>query len=224
MALRRSSRIQQAVSHPISSHDKAPIANVRKVAAASKADANDIERKDKNESNTSKTVDMQNKKTSGKNGAAVDGSLQPQHSKRRRLDGAEVDGEKSIADEGKGWNARKSKARVSKVPPAPTRRVSRGDEITASTESERPTDMGILRTTNIASRNGTITATATSASPAATETVLEKANAFLVRQDPKLADIVERYPCEMFSPTGLQEVVHPFQHLVTGIMAQQACN
>ncbi|KAF2490717.1 DNA glycosylase [Lophium mytilinum] len=54
-----------------------------------------------------------------------------------------------------------------------------------------------------------------------TETLLQDACAHLLRVDPKLAPVIEQHHCTPFSPTGLMEVVEPFQALASGIIGQQ---
>ena len=57
--------------------------------------------------------------------------------------------------------------------------------------------------------------------PQTTENLLQKAEAFLIKQDPRLRDLVEAHKCHMFTPEGLAEVIEPFQSLTSGIMGQQ---
>ncbi|KAL1383319.1 DNA glycosylase [Phyllosticta capitalensis] len=54
-----------------------------------------------------------------------------------------------------------------------------------------------------------------------TETLLEEAEAHLIKIDPGLQPLIEKNPCKMFSPEGLQEEVEPFKALISSIMAQQ---
>jgi DNA-3-methyladenine glycosylase II len=67
-----------------------------------------------------------------------------------------------------------------------------------------PPDVGALRaaTTNI-------------------DTLLEEAERFLIAVDPKLAGLIEKHRCKVFSPEGLREVVDPFTALCSGIIGQQ---
>ncbi|KAF2461583.1 DNA glycosylase, partial [Lineolata rhizophorae] len=54
-----------------------------------------------------------------------------------------------------------------------------------------------------------------------TETLLQEAIAHLTSVDPRLQSLIEKHPCHLFSPKGLQDQVNPFQALACGIMAQQ---
>lgn len=54
-----------------------------------------------------------------------------------------------------------------------------------------------------------------------TSQLLEQACAHLIRVDPRLQPLIEKYHCRLFSPEGLAEVVDPFQSLCSSIMAQQ---
>ncbi|KAK7511290.1 putative DNA-3-methyladenine glycosylase [Phyllosticta citriasiana] len=54
-----------------------------------------------------------------------------------------------------------------------------------------------------------------------TETLLKEAEAHLIKIDPGLKPLIEKNPCKMFSPEGLQEEVEPFRALISSIMAQQ---
>jgi DNA-3-methyladenine glycosylase II len=67
-----------------------------------------------------------------------------------------------------------------------------------------PPDVGALRaaTTNI-------------------DTLLEEAERFLIAVDPKLAGLIDKHRCKVFSPEGLREVVDPFTALCSGIIGQQ---
>ncbi|KAL8835362.1 MAG: hypothetical protein Q9170_003351 [Blastenia crenularia] len=51
--------------------------------------------------------------------------------------------------------------------------------------------------------------------------LLEQACAHLIRSDPRLQPLIEKHPCQLFSPEGLADEVDPFQSLCSGIMAQQ---
>jgi DNA-3-methyladenine glycosylase II len=51
--------------------------------------------------------------------------------------------------------------------------------------------------------------------------LLEEAEAFLVKVDPKMKAVVEKHHCKIFSSEGLREVVDPFTALSSGIMGQQ---
>ncbi|KAI4134679.1 MAG: hypothetical protein LQ347_001329 [Umbilicaria vellea] len=59
--------------------------------------------------------------------------------------------------------------------------------------------------------------------PATTTTgqLLEEACAHLIKVEPRLKPLIEKYPCGVFSPEGLAEEVDPFRSLTSGIMAQQ---
>lgn len=54
-------------------------------------------------------------------------------------------------------------------------------------------------------------------------TLLRDAETFLVRADEtgKLAGLVDKHRCGIFSPEGLGEVVDPFTALASGIIGQQ---
>ncbi|GME28119.1 dna-3-methyladenine glycosylase [Neofusicoccum parvum] len=54
-----------------------------------------------------------------------------------------------------------------------------------------------------------------------TENLLEQACSHLIKVDPRLRTVIEKHPCKIFSPEGLQEDVDPFKALVSGILAQQ---
>lgn len=54
-----------------------------------------------------------------------------------------------------------------------------------------------------------------------TDSLLEQACAHLCEVDPRLKVVIDKYPCRIFSPEGLQEEVDPFRSLASGIMAQQ---
>ncbi|KAJ9660439.1 3-methyladenine DNA glycosylase [Neophaeococcomyces mojaviensis] len=54
-----------------------------------------------------------------------------------------------------------------------------------------------------------------------TGTLLEKACAHLVSVDPKMAKLIARHHCAIFSPAGLAEKVDPFRSLTSGICGQQ---
>ena len=51
--------------------------------------------------------------------------------------------------------------------------------------------------------------------------ILEEACAHLVKQEPRLQPLIERYHCKIFSRAGLLEECDPFKSLCSGIMAQQ---
>lgn len=71
-------------------------------------------------------------------------------------------------------------------------------------EQVSPTKAGTIRTT--------------------TANVLEEAVAHLIKTDPRLKPIVDKWPCRVFSPAGLAEEVEPFQSLISGIISQQVCD
>ena len=54
-----------------------------------------------------------------------------------------------------------------------------------------------------------------------TRHVLDEACAHLVKMDPKMKALIDTHHCAVFAPEGLAEVCDPFQHLCSGIMAQQ---
>lgn len=56
---------------------------------------------------------------------------------------------------------------------------------------------------------------------ATTGTLLEQAVAHLIKTDPRLKPLIEKYPCPLFSPEGLAEKVDPFQSLASSIIGQQ---
>lgn len=57
--------------------------------------------------------------------------------------------------------------------------------------------------------------------PTTTANLLAKAEAFLIKQDPRLKSLIDANHCQMFSPEGLAENIDPFKSLSSGIMAQQ---
>lgn len=82
----------------------------------------------------------------------------------------------------------------------------RGAHVIACTEGvldQSPSESGIPRLTT------------------STSQLLEQACAHLIRADPRLQPLIEKYHCHLFSPEGLAEVVDPFQSLCSSIMAQQ---
>lgn len=54
-----------------------------------------------------------------------------------------------------------------------------------------------------------------------TATLLSQACAHLISVEPKLAPLIHKHPCHIFSPSGLAEQIDPFRSLTSGIMAQQ---
>ena len=54
-----------------------------------------------------------------------------------------------------------------------------------------------------------------------TATLLSQACAHLMFVEPKLAPLIRKHKCHMFSPAGLTEKIDPFRSLASGIMAQQ---
>ncbi|PQE26990.1 hypothetical protein CJF31_00003729 [Rutstroemia sp. NJR-2017a BVV2] len=54
-----------------------------------------------------------------------------------------------------------------------------------------------------------------------TTDILSKALEHLIKIEPKLKPVIEKYPCRIFSPEGLAEEIDPFQALVSGIISQQ---
>ncbi|GAD95553.1 DNA-3-methyladenine glycosylase, putative [Paecilomyces variotii No. 5] len=58
--------------------------------------------------------------------------------------------------------------------------------------------------------------------PAATTgNLLEKAIDHLITAEPRLKPLIDKHPCNVFSPRGLSESVDPFQSLVSSIISQQ---
>src|ERR1700712_2071564 len=57
-----------------------------------------------------------------------------------------------------------------------------------------------------------------------TENLLEKSCEHLCSVDPKLRIVIDKHPCKLFSPEGLQEEVDPFVALTSSIISQQVCN
>lgn len=51
--------------------------------------------------------------------------------------------------------------------------------------------------------------------------ILEKAKAHLISVEPKLKNIIERYPCDLFSPESIRCKVEPFKALSCSIISQQ---
>ncbi|KAH0843242.1 hypothetical protein AYO21_03535 [Fonsecaea monophora] len=56
---------------------------------------------------------------------------------------------------------------------------------------------------------------------ATTNTLLDQACAHLISVDERLKPVIEKYPCHIFSPKGLAEIIDPFRSLSSGIMGQQ---
>ncbi|CAG8883672.1 unnamed protein product [Penicillium nalgiovense] len=56
---------------------------------------------------------------------------------------------------------------------------------------------------------------------ATTGTLLEKATTHLIATDPRIATVIERNPCPLFSPVGLAEEIDPFNSLTSSIIGQQ---
>jgi DNA-3-methyladenine glycosylase II len=54
-----------------------------------------------------------------------------------------------------------------------------------------------------------------------TGNLLEEAVAHLIKTDPRLRPVIEKYPCRLFSPEGLADEIDPFRSLVSGIIGQQ---
>lgn len=54
-----------------------------------------------------------------------------------------------------------------------------------------------------------------------TGSLLDSACTHLVRVDPRLKQLIERFPCPIFSAQGLAEKIDPFRSLSSGIMGQQ---
>ncbi|TPX20010.1 3-methyladenine DNA glycosylase [Coccidioides immitis] len=56
---------------------------------------------------------------------------------------------------------------------------------------------------------------------ATTGNILEQGLAHLLKVDPKLRSVIEKYPSPPFSPSDLAEEIDPFQALASGIIGQQ---
>jgi DNA-3-methyladenine glycosylase II len=54
-----------------------------------------------------------------------------------------------------------------------------------------------------------------------TGNILDEAIAHLIKTEPKLKPIIEKHPCNIFSPEGLAEEIDPFNSLISGIISQQ---
>lgn len=54
-----------------------------------------------------------------------------------------------------------------------------------------------------------------------TGNLLDEAVAHLIKVDPRLRPVIEKYPCRLFSPEGLADEIDPFRSLVSGIIGQQ---
>lgn len=54
-----------------------------------------------------------------------------------------------------------------------------------------------------------------------TATLLERGVAHLLSVDPTLTDLISAHPCPIFSRSGIEDVVDPFESLVSGIISQQ---
>lgn len=63
--------------------------------------------------------------------------------------------------------------------------------------------------------------TATNGDVLTTATILDEANAHLIRVEPKMRPLVEGNYCKVFSPEGLAERIDPFESLASGIISQQ---
>ncbi|KAM0272854.1 hypothetical protein ACHAQH_008540 [Verticillium albo-atrum] len=57
--------------------------------------------------------------------------------------------------------------------------------------------------------------------PTTTENILAKACAHLIRVDPRMKPLIDKHPCQVFSPEGLAEKIDPFESLCSGIISQQ---
>ncbi|KAL9121749.1 MAG: hypothetical protein Q9187_001689 [Circinaria calcarea] len=51
--------------------------------------------------------------------------------------------------------------------------------------------------------------------------LLDEACAHLIKVEPKLTTVIEKYQCRLFSPEGLAEEIDPFRSLSSGIISQQ---
>ena len=65
------------------------------------------------------------------------------------------------------------------------------------------------------SRNGRVLQNTTTAH------ILEDACAHMISVEPRLKPLIEKHPCQVFSPDALAEECNPFLSLCSGIMAQQ---
>ena len=211
MSLRRSTRIQQTVKSPTSIINDSSATNVQ-YATNSALKSN----KGKNNRNIDIKSNNNTINKSGASKAAIE--PKPQYSKRRRLNTSEVCDDTNERPKGKKGERRNVLAAEPYNSDAPQLSVQQtpGSIDPAGEGSRRDGVVETAMAKNKVMNKDTVAA-------ATTDSILEKANAYLVSQDPGLADLIQRHPCEMFSPAGLQEVIHPFQNLVTGIMAQQAC-
>jgi DNA-3-methyladenine glycosylase II len=54
-----------------------------------------------------------------------------------------------------------------------------------------------------------------------TATLLEQGVAHLLSADPALAELISTHPCPIFSQSGIEQLVDPFESLVSGIISQQ---
>lgn len=54
-----------------------------------------------------------------------------------------------------------------------------------------------------------------------TASILDEANAHLIRVDPRMEPLVRKNYCRVFSPEGLAEKIDPFESLCSGIISQQ---
>jgi DNA-3-methyladenine glycosylase II len=54
-----------------------------------------------------------------------------------------------------------------------------------------------------------------------TSNILDEAVAHLIKTEPKLKAVIEKHPCRLFSPEGLNEEIEPFNALTSGIISQQ---
>lgn len=67
----------------------------------------------------------------------------------------------------------------------------------------------------------TVSPSKLSAVETTTENLLRVACDHLVRIDPRMESLIEKNPCNVFSPEGLAEKVDPFEALCSGIISQQ---
>lgn len=54
-----------------------------------------------------------------------------------------------------------------------------------------------------------------------TATILDEANAHLIRVDPRMEPLIRKNHCRVFSPEGLAEKIDPFESLCSGVISQQ---
>lgn len=65
------------------------------------------------------------------------------------------------------------------------------------------------------------TVTQNSAPTSTTSEMLKEGILHLLKVEPKLASLIEKHECTLFSEEGLAEIVAPFDSLISGIISQQ---